>query len=72
MMTQGKFMDVTRLQAEGLTIKEIAVELGYHPATVSKWLAAGAPPPRREKAEDARVMDAFRCERRIRMLRPSV
>jgi hypothetical protein len=50
MMTQGEFMDVTRLQPDGLTIKEIAAELGYHPATVSKWLAAGGPPAGRERS----------------------
>ena len=59
MMTQGEFMDVTKLQAEGLTVKEIAAELGYHPATVSKWLTAGGPPPARVKTDDARVMDAY-------------
>lgn len=59
MMTQGEFMDVTRLQAEGLTIKEIAAELGYHPATVSKWLTTGAPPVAREKPDESRVMDAY-------------
>ncbi len=59
MMTQGEFMDVTRLQAEGLTIKEIAAELGYHPATVSKWVAAGGPPAGREKTEVSRVMDTY-------------
>lgn len=59
MMTQGEFMDVTKLQAEGLTVKEIADELGYHPATVSKWLTAGGPPPVRVKADEHRVMDAY-------------
>jgi transposase len=52
-------MDVTRLQADGLTIREIAEELGYHPATVSKWLAAGGPPSAREKTDETRVMDVF-------------
>ncbi|MPZ54736.1 MAG: IS21 family transposase [Acidimicrobiia bacterium] len=59
MMTQGEFMDVTRLQAEGLTIKEIAAKLGYHPATVSKWLTTGAPPAARVKTDESRVMDAY-------------
>lgn len=59
MMTQGEFMDVTRLQAEGLTIKEIAEELGYHPATVSKWLTAGGPPPARVKTDESKVMDGY-------------
>ena len=59
MMTQGEFMDVTRLQAEGLTIKEIAEVLDYHPATVSKWLSEGGPPPARGKTDELRVMDGF-------------
>lgn len=59
MITQGEFMDVTSLQAEGLTIKEITDELGYHPAIVSTWLAAGGSPPRRLKTEESRVMDSY-------------
>lgn len=59
MMTQGEFMDVTKRQADGLTIKEIADELGYHPATVSKWLSAGGPPSVRVKTDETKVMDAF-------------
>lgn len=62
MMTQGEFMDVSKLQADGLTIKEIAAELGYHPATVSKWLAAGGPPAAREVADGELVMgDGWRA-----------
>lgn len=47
MLTQEEFMDVVALKRQGLTNREIAHELGYHPATIAKWLAAGGPPPRR-------------------------
>ena len=40
-------MDVQALKRQGLTIVEIANELGYHPATISRWLARGGPPARR-------------------------
>jgi len=47
MLTQEEFMDVLALKRQGLTNIEIARELGYHPATVAKWLAGGGPPRRR-------------------------
>jgi transposase len=47
MLTQEEFMDVLALRRQGLSISEIAAETGYHPATISKWLAAGGPPERR-------------------------
>ncbi len=37
-------MDLHALKNEGWTNTEIAQELGYHPATVAKWLNAGSPP----------------------------
>lgn len=37
-------MDVHALKNEGWTNAEIAEELGYHRATVAKWLEAGGPP----------------------------
>ena len=39
-------MDLHSLKNEGWTNTEIAEELGYHPATVAKWLKAGDPPER--------------------------
>jgi len=49
MLTQEEFVnDVLALKHQGLTIAEIAQELGYHPATISKWLASGGPPERRQ------------------------
>jgi transposase len=48
MLSQEEYVnDVLALKHQGLTISEIAAELGYHPATISKWLAAGGPPERR-------------------------
>lgn len=57
MLTQEEFMDVVRLRAEGLTYEEIGERLGYHPATISKWVKAGGPPVRREAAPEALVVD---------------
>jgi transposase len=47
MMTQEEFMDVMAMKRQGLTIKEIAAETGYHPSTISAWLRHGGPPQRR-------------------------
>ena len=47
MMTQEEYVDLLALSRQGKTIAEIADELGYHRATISKWLKEGGPPPRR-------------------------
>ena len=47
MMTQEEFMDVMAMKRQGLTIKEIAEETGYHPSTISSWLKNGGPPTKR-------------------------
>ncbi|MGC8471366.1 MAG: hypothetical protein ACP5PM_03615 [Acidimicrobiales bacterium] len=39
-------------------MKEIAAELGYHPATISKCLKAGGPPASRTVKPAERVVDA--------------
>jgi transposase len=57
MMTQGEFMDVTKLRDAGWTVDEIAAEVGYHPGTVRRWLRAGGPPPARMVAVGERVID---------------
>ena len=58
MMTQEEYVNgVLALVRQGKTIKEIGEELGYHPATVSKWLRSGGPPPARAVAPAERVMD---------------
>ena len=38
MLTQEEYMDVLKLHRQGFTITEIADELGYHPATISRWI----------------------------------
>ena len=48
-------MDVHALKNEGWTSKEIAAELGFHPATVAKWLNAGGPPERETLAGRLRL-----------------
>ena len=49
-------MDLHALKNEGWTNKEIAEELGYHPATVAKWLEAGGPPKTAVVCDERRVM----------------
>jgi len=58
MLNQEEYVELLDLHRQGWTRKEIAVELGLHPATVSKWLAAGGPPARRVVPDDERVMTA--------------
>lgn len=51
MLTQEEFVnEVLALKHQGFTVTEIAQQLGYHPATISKWLAAGGPPERRQSS----------------------
>lgn len=57
MMTQEEYMDLLALRRQGNTISEIAEKLGYHPATISKWLRDGGPPPARTVAPAVRVID---------------
>ena len=56
MLSQEEYMDLLALRRQGLTIAEIAEQLHYHPATVSKWLKEGGPPARRSRT-DERVVD---------------
>src|SRR6516164_7225747 len=58
MMTQEEFMDVMAMKRQGMTIKEIAEETGYHPSTISSWLKSGGPPRRRPRTT-APVIDEF-------------
>ena len=48
MLTQEEYVHrVLELKRQGWSVTEIAAEMGYHPATVSKWLQQGGPPPAR-------------------------
>ncbi|MGC9963735.1 MAG: IS21 family transposase [Acidimicrobiales bacterium] len=71
MMTQEEYVnEVLALKRQGKTIVEIADELGYHPATVSKWLRTGGPPPARTMQPAARVIDEFWAGRISELIRP--
>ena len=61
-------MDVHALKNEGWTSKEIAEELGFHPATVAKWLKAGGPPERVAAAGEGPVMTGVWRAPRIPMI----
>ena len=50
-------MDVLALKRQGWTYAEIADALGYHPATISNWIANGGPPAQRAVAPTERVVD---------------
>ncbi|MFP5377074.1 MAG: IS21 family transposase [Acidimicrobiia bacterium] len=70
MLTEEEYMDVLALRRQGLTIGEIATETGYHPATISKWLAAGGPPARRQ-SEAPPIIDERWAARIAELLRRS-
>lgn len=57
MMTQEEYHQAVALRRQGLTIKETAQRLGYHPATISKWIRAGGPPEAKVMPPEARVLD---------------
>lgn len=56
-------MDLHSLKNEGWTNIEIAQELGYHPATVAKWLNASGPPHRAATDAEQPVMTVVWRER---------
>lgn len=68
MLTQEEYVDVLKLKHEGLTITEIAEELGYHPATVSRWIRAGGPPAKRESSDRQELVIDDRWAQRIKDL----
>jgi transposase len=71
MMTQEEYVnDVLALKRQGRTIVEIAEELDYHPATISKWLRKGGPPPVRVIDPAVRVIDDRWAERIRELVSP--
>jgi transposase len=68
MMTQEEFMDVLGMRRQGLSFKEIGDDLGYHPATIAKWVKAGGPPPARTVEEVDRVVDEVWADRLLSLL----
>src|SRR5437588_801514 len=70
MLTQEEFMDVQALRRQGLTINEIARELDYHPATISRWLAGGGP-SRHRQAQAPPLIDEQWAARIAELLRRS-
>lgn len=70
MLTQEEFMDLQALRRQGLTITEIATEVGYHPATVSRWMAAGGPPTKR-RAQAPPLIDEHWAARIAELVRRS-
>ena len=58
MLTQEEYVQrVLELKRQGWSLTEIATEVGYHPATVSKWLKQGGPPEKRTVNPTERVID---------------
>ena len=67
MLNQEDYVKVLDLHRQGWTKKEIAAELGYHPATIAKWIAAGEPPSGRVVPDEERVMNR-RWQQRVEQL----
>ena len=55
-------MDVLAMKRIGMTYTEIALETGYHPATIAKWCKEG-PPAARTVGDDDRVVDPVWADR---------
>ena len=62
MMTQEEFMDVRAMKRQGMSIKEIAEETGYHPSTISGWLRNGGPPEKRPSRGSAVIDEHWAAE----------
>lgn len=61
-------MDVLAMKRQGMSFKEIGDELGYHPATIAKWVKAGGPPPARTVEQRDRVVDPVWADRLTALL----
>lgn len=72
MMSQEEYVEqVLALRRQGLSIKEVAAVVGYHPATVSNWLKNGGPPAARSVADEERVIDPRWAGRIAELMRPA-
>lgn len=56
-------MDVLAMRRQGMSYVEIGDELGYHPATISKWVRDGGPPQARTVEVTDRVIDVVWADR---------
>lgn len=71
MLTQEEYVQrVLELKRQGFTIAEIAGEVGYHPATISKWLKTGGPPPARRVNPSERAIDQRFAQRIDALIAP--
>ena len=71
MLTQEEYVQrVLELKRQGWSLTEIAREVGYHPATVSKWLKQGGPPEKRTVNPAERVIDARWAKRIDTLIAP--
>ncbi len=61
-------MDVLAMRRQGKSYVEIGNELGYHPATIAKWVKNGGPPPARTVDETVRVIDEVWADRLTALL----
>ena len=68
MMTQEEFMDVLAMRRQGMSFVEIGDRLGYHPATIAKWVKAGGPPVARQVADADRAVDPVWADRLTALL----
>jgi transposase len=71
MLTQEEYVQrVLELKRQGWSVTEIAREVGYHPATVSKWLKQGGPPEKRTVNSTERVIDVRWAKRIDELIAP--
>jgi transposase len=71
MMTQEEYVNaVLAARGQGKTYTEIGEELGYHPATIAKWVKNGGPPPARTIDPAVRVIDDRWAERVRQLVQP--
>ena len=51
MVNQETYVKITHLREQGWTIREIAEETGFHPATIAGRLKTEEPPTRRGQVD---------------------